>query len=106
MDFVVGLPKSQGKSALLVVVDRLSKYGHFIAIKRPATTSAVADMFFDQVVRLHGVPESIVSDRDLMFTSTFWQNLFKRCGTKLLTLVTRFPDRWDRGTGTWYAVRY
>jgi hypothetical protein len=92
MDFIVGLPKSQGKSALLVVVDRLSKYGHFIAIKRPATASAVADIFFDQVVRLHGVPESIVSDRDPVFTSTFWQNLFKCCGTKLLTSSSYHPQ--------------
>ena len=52
----------------------------------------VADIFFDQIVRLHGMPESIVSDRDPVFTSSFWQNLFKRCGTQLLTSSSYHPQ--------------
>jgi hypothetical protein len=79
--FYYGLPKSGNKSVIMVVVDRLSKYAHFCALQHPFTTSMVAQIFMDQVFKLHGMPHSIVSDRDPTFTSNFWQELFKIQGT-------------------------
>jgi len=83
MDFVEGFPKVGGKSVVLTVVDRLSKYAHFIALGHPYSATSVARAFFDQVVRLHGIPCSIVSDRDPVFTSAFWTELFQLAGVKL-----------------------
>jgi len=76
LDFVEGFPKVGGKSVVLTVVDRFSKYVHFIALGHPYTATSVARAFFDQIVRLHGIPCSIVSDRDPVFTSSFWKELF------------------------------
>lgn len=83
MDFVEGFPKVAGKSVILTVVDRFSKYAHFIALGHPYTAMTVAQPFFDQIVRLHGMPQSIVSDRDPVFTSNFWQELFRLSGSEL-----------------------
>jgi hypothetical protein len=62
MEFITGLPKSGNKSVIMVVVDRLSKYSHFFALHHPFTASTVAQIFMDQVFKLHGMPNSIVSD--------------------------------------------
>ncbi|WVZ54190.1 hypothetical protein U9M48_005028 [Paspalum notatum var. saurae] len=77
MDFVEGLPRSAGHDCILVVVDKFTKYAHFIALSHPFTAARVAKVFFDQVYRLHSFLESIVSDRDLVFTSQWmdWINL-------------------------------
>ena len=71
LDFITGLPKSKGFEAIFVVVDRLSKYSHFIPLKHPYTARKVAEVFTKEIVRLHGVPQSIVSDRDPLFISVF-----------------------------------
>ena len=67
----------------MVVIDRLTKVGHFIALAHPFSAKQVAQIFLDNIFRLHGLPESIVSDRDRIFTSTFWSELFKLVGTEL-----------------------
>ena len=76
MDFVEGLPTSQGKSVLLVVVDRFSKYAHLLPLTHPYTTVSVARLFFDNIFKLHGLPKTILSDRDVTFTVCFGLNYF------------------------------
>jgi hypothetical protein len=92
MDFIVGLPKSGNKSIIMVVVDRLSKYAHFYALQHPFTASTMAQIFMDQVFKLHGMPHSIVYDRDPNFTKFFWQELFKLQGTQLHLNTTYHPQ--------------
>ena len=77
MDFVEGLPQSHGFNCIMIVVDRFSKFSHFIALKHPFTALGVAKIFMQQVYRLHGLPSSIISDHDKIFLSTLWQELFK-----------------------------
>lgn len=83
MDFVEGLPRVCDKSVILTVIDRFSMYAHFIPLAHPYTASSMAKVFFDEVVRLHGLPSSIVSDREPVFTSSFWSELFRLSGTKI-----------------------
>lgn len=71
MDFIGGLPKSKGKDTIFVVVDRLTKYAHFMALSHPYVAADVAQVFSDQVYKLHGWPTTIVSDRDAVFLSAF-----------------------------------
>ncbi|PNY02508.1 retrotransposon-related protein [Trifolium pratense] len=92
LDFITGLPKSKGYTAVLVFVDRLSKYSHFILLKHPYTAKSIAELFVKEIVRLHGIPSSIISDRDPLFVSHFWMELFKLQGTKLKMSSAYHPE--------------
>ncbi|GJW21472.1 putative mitochondrial protein [Tanacetum coccineum] len=83
MDFIDGLPVSNGKTVIMVVVDRLSKYAHFVSMAHPYTAVQVAGLFLDNIYKLHGLPKTIVSDRDKVFTSLFWKSLFKMLKVEL-----------------------
>ena len=83
MDFIEGLPKYEGYSSIIVVVDRFTKVGHFIPLKHPFTAAGVAKAFLNNVVKLHGLPLSIIFDSDKIFTSSFWKELFRVWGTEL-----------------------
>lgn len=89
MDLVLGLLRSRnGKDYAIVVVDRFSKMAHFIACRKSDNASYVLDLLFKEVVRLHGVPRTIVSDRDVNFLSHLWPVLWNKLGTKLLFSTT------------------
>jgi hypothetical protein len=93
MDFVVGLPTSRRKNdSIFMVVDHFSKMAVFAACKTTIDATKVAELFFSEVVRHHGLPNSIVSDRDVKFMSIFWKELWSRLGTKLKFSTTCHPQ--------------
>jgi hypothetical protein len=91
LDFVEGFPHVGGKYVILMVVDRFSKYAHFVTLVHPYSTTTIAKAFFDSIVRLHGVLVSMVSDRDPVFTSTLWKEFFRLAGMKVCTSSTFHP---------------
>jgi hypothetical protein len=91
MDFIEGLPVSHDYNSILVVVDRYTKYAHFLPLKHPFTTQGVAKLVLDNVVKFHGLPKSIMSDRDMIFTSAFWKELFALFDTSLLRSSSYHP---------------
>lgn len=76
LDFIEGLPNSSRKNSILVVVDHITKYGHFLDLSYPYTTKDVAHEYLNHVYKFHGMPDSIILDRDKTFISSFWQELF------------------------------
>jgi transposase InsO family protein len=96
MDFVEGLPLSNNKDLLLVVVDRFTKYSHFIPLKHPIPVKSVAKAFVDNIFKLHGLPTVIVTDCDRIFTSNLWQSLFKSLGVKLHLSTAYHPQTNDQ----------
>jgi hypothetical protein len=91
MDFIYVLPKSGNKSVIMVVVDRLSKYVHLCTLQHPFITSIVAQIFMDNIFKLHDMPHSIVSEPHPIFTNTFWQELFRLQGTQLHLRIEYHP---------------
>ena len=84
MDFILGLPKtSKGYDSIFVVVDIFSKMVHFIPCKNIFDVVQVVNIFFKEIVRLHGFPKGIISNRDNNFVGYFWRKLWKNMGTKL-----------------------
>ncbi|KAK8684206.1 hypothetical protein V6N13_040236 [Hibiscus sabdariffa] len=95
MDFVSGLPVRPRKNdAVWVIVDRLTKSAHFLPVRKNMSSDILDELDIREVIRLHGVPTSIVSDRDLKFTSQFWKSLQKAMGTRL-NLSTAFHPQTD-----------
>ena len=92
LDFITGLPNSQGNTAILVVVDRFSKGAHFGALPPNYSAHKVAVIFLDMICKHHGLPRSLISDRDPIFISSFWRELFKLSGTKLRMSTAYHPE--------------
>lgn len=92
MDFITSLPNSNGKEVILVVVDRFTKYAHFIPLAHPYTVQTVFEALMDNVIKLHGLPVCIISDRDNIFTSALYQELFKAFRVNLRFSTTTHPQ--------------
>ncbi|MCI31744.1 retrotransposon protein, partial [Trifolium medium] len=93
MDFVSGLPRTRkGHDSVWVVMDRLTKLAHFIPVNTTYKTHKYAELFMEQIVKLHGVPLSIVSDRDPRFTSRFWRPFQEAMGTRLKKSTSHHPQ--------------
>jgi hypothetical protein len=134
MDFIEWLPNSKGKNVVLVVVERFSKYAHFIALSHPNTAASVVDAFMNNIYKLHSLPASIVSDRNPVFLSRFWKDLIayqevqllhstayhpqtrgqtkvvNRCLEQYLRcMISETPDQWSRWLPLaewWYNINY
>ena len=93
MDFMSGFPLTQQKhDAVWVIIDKLTKLAHFISVRMDYSMDRIAKLYVEEIVRLHGVPLSIVSDRDSRFTSRFWKELQSALGTKLKFSTTFHPQ--------------
>jgi len=93
MDFLVGLPVTPLRhNCIMVVVDKLTKSAHFIPVKSTFNAPTIAQVFLKEIVRLHGVPWKIISDRDVRFTSIFWQSIHEALGTQLNFSTAYHPE--------------
>ena len=92
---VVGLPRTMGKyDSIWVIVDRLTKSAHFVPVKVTYNAEKLAKIYISEIIRLHGVPLPIISDRGTQFTSKFWKTLHAELGTRL-DLSTAFHPQTD-----------
>lgn len=92
MDFITCLPSSKGKTTIMIVVDRLTKYGHFIQLPSTFSTHTVAEAFVVGIIRLHGPPRTIVTDRDPRFLHLFWQEIHRLQGSTLAMSTAYHPQ--------------
>lgn len=92
MNFIEGLPKSGKWNAILVVIDKFNKYAHFVPISHPYIALSIAQQYFNHIYKLHGLPTAIISDRDRIFTSTLWKELFALSDTQLLMSSSYHPQ--------------
>jgi len=92
LDFIEGLPQSERYNAMLVVIDKFTKYAHFIPITHPFTALHIAQIYMNQVYKLYGLPKAIISERERVFTSVVWWQLFRLSDTKLLMSSSYHPQ--------------
>lgn len=92
LDFISGLPMSNGKNAILVVVDKLTKYAHFIPTTTEINASETAQLLFDEIIKTYGLPRVIVGDRDPRWTSSLWQELAQLMNTRLALSTSKHPQ--------------
>ena len=92
MDFIEGLPRSGKMNCIMVIVDKFTIYSHFLPLSHPFTAAVVAKVFFSEIYRLHGMPSSIISDRDKIFTSHLWRQLFRLAGVTLNMSTAYHPQ--------------
>ena len=96
MYFITGLPRTNKKhDSIMVVDDKLMKAAHFVPVKTTHTTTNIVEIFMKEIARLHGIPRTIVSDRDTKFTSNFWRGLFKGF-SKNLNFSTKYHPQTNR----------
>ena len=101
MDFVTGLPATtRSHDAIWVVIDRLTKLAHFIPIKTNFSLEQVVNLYVREVIWLHGIPKSFVSDRDARFTPKFWRSVQRALGTKLNFSTAFHPQTDGQSEGT------
>ena len=112
MDFITDLPNCSGYDSILVVIDHLTRLAHFIPCKSKITAKETAELFLKEIVRLHGIPRVIVSDRDPLFTSKFWDTLWRALGTKLNMSTARGHRQMDyrrepmKLSSNWYVATH
>jgi hypothetical protein len=92
MDFIEGLPISEGKDKILVIVDRLTKYAHFMRVRKTDSAKQIAEVFCKNIYKLHGFPKVIVSDRDAKFKGNVWREFCKQIGTSLNMSLAYHPQ--------------
>jgi hypothetical protein len=93
MDFIVGLPlMARKKDSIWVIVDRLTKTAHFIAVHTTYSVQQYAELYMDHIVRLHGIPKTIIPDRGTQFVARFWEQLHEFLGTKLIRSSSYHPQ--------------
>jgi hypothetical protein len=92
MDFIEVLPQSANANCILVVIDKFTRYAHFVPLSHPYIASSVAVTFMSSVYKLHGLQTAIVSYRNPVLTSKFWQHLFKLSGTCMHTNFSYHPQ--------------
>ena len=96
IDFVKGLPKYEGFDTILVVVDKMTKFSHFITLAHPFNATEVARKLMDSVFKLHGLPRTVVSNRDKIFTNQFWKTLFQGLGIGLWLSSAYHPETYEQ----------
>jgi transposase InsO family protein len=93
MDFIVGLPlTARKKDSIWVIIDRLTKTAHFIAVHATYLVQQYAELYMDHIVRLHGIPKTIISNRGTQFVARFWEQLHECLGTKLICSSSYHPQ--------------
>ena len=104
LDFMGQLPKSNNFDYLLVIINQLTSQVHLVPTTMTVTTRGIVWLILKEVMRLHGIPESIVSDRDTKFTSIFWKELHRLMGSKLLRVLTGVTR--SQSQPLWIVTRY